>query len=358
MKAITIKKQIQFVNMQMKVGELYIFNEAQLYHFVDALKRTGHLKNADIKPINDVIREFPCENINHIYIIRAGGIGDLIALSSLAAYIETELKIKVTIVTQPKYKELLSWFAHPISYHNWLKPIAINNMKFRINNRVAYLNYEGKIEKSHENWFHLFFEKFDVDFAKYGRPNLLLSAKRTTRITKKHNILLTLKATANVRTIEFSTVYKALEPIDRYKYIYVHSDNLSAADADFIASVNDKRIKIIKANSLHDFLMDVYSAEMVISTDTGALHFREGLSLPAIGLFNSFSAECRTKYYQYTKSFDIHSNCPYQPCFKHVNKHDETCKNYQGNKDIAPCFDAKINRGLIKQLSHIFFNNL
>ena len=39
MKAITIKKQIQFVNMQMKVGELYIFNEAQLYHFVDALKK-------------------------------------------------------------------------------------------------------------------------------------------------------------------------------------------------------------------------------------------------------------------------------------------------------------------------------
>ena len=98
--------------------------------------------------------------------------------------------------------------------------------------------------KSHTKiGFTCFLKKFDVDFAKYGRPNLLLSAKRTTRITKKHNILLTLKATANVRTIEFSTVYKALEPIDRYKYIYVHSDNLSAADADFIASVNDKRIK-------------------------------------------------------------------------------------------------------------------
>jgi ADP-heptose:LPS heptosyltransferase len=358
MKAIIIKKDLKFRKLKMKAGALYVFNEMQTAVFNKALKSNNLLNHVDIKPIDAVLREFPCTNINRIYIIRAGGIGDLIALSSLCTYIELELNIKVTIITQSKYAALFAWFTHPITYKYWLEPLAIYNMLFRLKNKVAYLNFEGKIESTNENWYHLFFEKFRVDFNQWGRPILSLPGKANTRIVKKNNILLTLKATANIRTINFKPVYEALCAAGINKYIYVHADNLSQLDSDFIKEINDKRIKVIRASSLAEFLIDGYSAAWVISTDTGALHFREGLSLPAIGLYNSFSAECRTKYYKYTKSFNIQSNCPYQPCFKHANKSDDICKNFQGNRNVAPCVDPDINTGLVAQLTNIFANNL
>ena len=69
-----------------------------------------------------------------------------------------------------------------------------------------------------------------------------------------------------------------------------------------------------------------------------------------IGLYNAFSAECRTKHYTNTKSYDITSDCPYQPCFLHVRQKEAPCLN------MKYCMGNQ-NEKLHNQIVDILFRN-
>lgn len=360
MKGIIIKKDMEFTDITLKKREIYILNDAQAAH----LKRNIKAPNSvEIKDINDLFKSHIDDSEKkNVIIIRSGGIGDLIALSSLALFLTKFKNKNVTIVTQAKYKDLFSWFDAPVKFHDFRKPIAVNSIKFQLDTNTSQLNYEGKIENSNDNWFHIFYKNLKTQDFKFGRPylcsflnNELLSQPANIRFNE--GILLTLKATANIRSIQLEPIYKALiKSAINIDKIFIHKSNLSVVDTVFIDKINDKHIHIIDAKTLDEFLRDVANARLVISTDTGALHFREGIKRQAIGLYAPFSAECRTKYYEYTHSYNLQSKCPYQPCFQHCQRFDDKCKKQINNLDYPPCTDIQHNKTIIKQLVKIFNN--
>ena len=89
--------------------------------------------------------------------------------------------------------------------------------------------------------------------------------------------------------------------------------------------------------SFDQYLNQLDRAKFVISVDTSAIHFREGIGKPALGLYGAFSADSRTKYYKFTKSIDIKSNCDIQPCFLH----EKQCPKITTEK-FAPCLSTNI----------------
>ncbi|MDP2401501.1 MAG: hypothetical protein Q8M66_05930 [Actinomycetota bacterium] len=360
MDVITIKKQIKLVDMTMSPGQMFIFNQSQSHQFRQMLINSRLEKHATITPIDKELPRFsPESKAKRVLIIRSGGIGDLLALSSLSHYLVSELGRNVTFVTQKKYFPLFYWFQSYNSLIDFKTPAGINNIRQKFN-PINFINFEGKIEKSRENWFHLFYENMDVDFAQWGSPKLFLPSRfpKSSPAKNKNSVLLSLTSTANIRSLELETVWRAIEPMTTKHKIFVHETNLRENDHLFIKKMKPKRLKVIPAGGLSDYLLDLYFATNVISTDTAALHFREGVEKPAIGLFNAFASEARSKYYTHTQSFDIKSNCPIQPCFQHCNRHDDLCPNFQGNKNIAPCFDHNINQELTQQLTEIFQQHL
>ena len=89
---------------------------------------------------------------------------------------------------------------------------------------------------------------------------------------------------------------------------------------------------------------------MTISVDTAAIHFREGVERPGLGIYSSFTTESRTKHYRFTHSFDVKSPCRFQPCFKHQSEINEVCRESAGGSLEAPCLSEKYNPGFVDQL--------
>lgn len=144
----------------------------------------------------------------------------------------------------------------------------------------------------------------------------------------KPSIIINCRSTAIIRSMRFQDIYESVIKCIGNKdvNIYTHERNLVEVDKTFIEHIKDERIKVISAKSLGDFLLDLYDASLTISVDTAMFHFREGVEKPAIGLYGPFPYESRTKYYKYTKSLNIKSDCPFMPCFIHVRKPDAICE--------------------------------
>jgi hypothetical protein len=336
------------------------------------------------KNAEDVINKFKIDNlIEDTYenkckfpiITRMGGIGDLIALSSVAVNLVNKIEIPSTnlkFISQDKYKCVFEWYKNPITFVPYFSPIVKNEGlgfldKKRINSRYKLIYYEGIIENSKINWYELQFNILGSNnfTSEFGRPQL-----RTDRITdKKSNIDLTKKSilinprsTAIIRSMRFQDIYESIvRCIGNVDInIYVHKVNLRKYDIEYISAINDSRIKIISANSLSDFFLDMYDVTLSISVDTALLHFREGIEKPAVGLYGPFTSESRSKYYKYTKCLDIKSDCPDMPCFIHVRSADAIC-SYQEklHKDglyskqfyeYAPCCCAAYNKTVQNQI--------
>ena len=99
-----------------------------------------------------------------------------------------------------------------------------------------------------------------------------------------------------------------------------------------------------------EYLQALNDYEFVVSVDTSAIHIREGLGLPALGLYGAFSVESRAKYYQFTKCIDVKNDCLFSPCFTHNEK---PCTENKGG--YAPCLSnyPYINEELEKYLKEI-----
>lgn len=333
-------------------------------------KQTRGLKPNDMKyliskivkqenDIEDIFKNlnYTDKNIDYTFVnpivIRTGGIGDLIALSSLIQYLHVELNIptkNLSFITQEKYKTIFDWFETPVNFISYFSPITDNYTsisKKKIVEKFKPIFFEGVIENSKDNWFelqfaHIGFTLFDPD---YGKPKLVkkrINENISNIDSSKKSILINPQSTAIIRSMRFEDLYSPLvKTINDFDCnIYVHEKNLNELDFDFINNIKDNRIKIIKANSLEQFFLDSYDATLTISVDTSLLHFRQGISKPAIGIYGAFSSDCRTKYYDTTLSFDITSTCSYMPCYKHVKKAFETC-DFQQQLHNSNIYDEK-----------------
>jgi hypothetical protein len=366
MNSVVLKRDIKLIDGKLKKDHLYFFPDRQVYHLRHLFNelKLEETKTAVINELYKIVNSYsPGDKCKRVYIIRSGGIGDLIALSSLVKYISTELQLPVTFVTHDKYFDLFNWFDCDVEVIDFKHPIARYDMDFRMRNNIRQINFEGKIESSTENWFELFYERFPgIELSTWGRPHLSRGQDwYSERIDNdKPSILLCLKATAWIRSIALSDVYKALSSVIYQKdvNVYIHQDQLNNDDKKFLSLINDDRIKLIKAPKLKDYFDDLYFADQIISVDTGALHFREGIGKSALGIYGPFTAECRCKYYKYVKTIDIKAPCLWQPCFQHCNHHDEQCENSTKVNHAGPCLSRVLTKDIIPQLREFFYNNL
>jgi ADP-heptose:LPS heptosyltransferase len=104
--------------------------------------------------------------------------------------------------------------------------------------------------------------------------------------------------------------------------------------------------------TLTEYLYQLDTADFVISVDTSAIHFREGVGKPALGVYSSFTKESRTKYYIYTLSLDVKGNCPIQPCFKYDNS---ICPHITKESINVPCLSGE---SVSNQIESILINYL
>jgi ADP-heptose:LPS heptosyltransferase len=309
-------------------------------------------------------------------ILRTGGIGDLIALSSLSTFIVDELKINeesLVFVSQEKYKAVFDWYKYNLKFVSYFAPITnwiSKNVldKNKLFKKYKTIFFEGVIENSNDNWFNVQFNQIGIKNLDqtYGRPRL-----RTTRINNlpsnidksKKSILINPRSTAIIRSMMFKDLYESVIAIigDDDVNIYVHDRNISEIDQEYIDFIKDSRINVINAKTLSDFFLDAYDADLTMSVDTALLHFREGIEKPGIGLYGQFPYECRSLHYKYTLSFNIQSKCPHMPCFIHVQKPDQICPFQQDLIDnneydikyfkTAPCTNSNWNIDVVNQIT-------
>ena len=370
------------LRFKFKKKSSYIMSDIVAHQLKIIFQKKGHDFNRYFRllDVNEYYEKFNIKNPKKkIVIIRTGGIGDLISLSSITCFLYENVSKNITWITSPKYPEIFNWYKVPVKGLTFFDAVEknIDLLKLKKGNRFTGVVYfEGVIENSKENWYELQYEVIGMEKEgfnpEWGRPQLKIpkefEKKHTGNIDlSKKSILINPRSTSRIRTMPFSDIYEAIIEVikDNPNYnIYVHEYNIvSKLDKEKLKEIQEKdpRVKLIKAKNLHEFFLDAKDATYTISVDTALIHFREGIEKPGLGIYAAFPTEARTKYYKYTLSIDIpFEKCGQQPCFIHTKRPMEHCEfarvrfyNKQMTEDeyaYAPCIFSKYNEKLIENL--------
>ena len=314
---------------------------------------------------NDLMKLYDdrtADKCTNVLIICSGGIGDIIAYSSICKYLH-EKGINIHFVTQEKYFDILKWFQIPV-YIIDINGAILND--FSITNRLGkYKTWRRVITEyivqanNQFDWFEVIYAYSCVDKidSKYLRPQLTKKrlTKKQSNIDKKvKTLLICNQSSCMMRNIEFDEIYQAIpENVKNNYYIYAYEDTISGTDTmnKFTGKYPD--VHFIMAPTLSDFLNDLYDATDVITVDSAAVHFREGINKRCLALYNSFDKACRTSYYKYITAVNVKSECDKQPCFMHELKAGDLCEKVDVWQYSAPCFRSETNKFLQSELKKI-----
>lgn len=278
-------------------------------------------------------------------IVRSGGIGDLIALSSLTWFLSKITYNKTLFICDGRFKDVFKFYRikpHRVLDH--FEPLC--RFTSLSTNFYRLINLEGICEENpRKNWYEKFYERMFVPFEKdFGHP-YLLPVKNNYK-----GIVILNKATSYMRSISLPVIINALQKAGFKKERFIlFQKNLSDEDYKYLSS----NFFIENPINLFQFLTSLYHSGKIISVDTAGIHFFEGIKKPGLGLYSSFTTESRTKYYQYTRSIDIQSSCDLQPCFLHDKKAGDQCPKMLPGETDAPCM-GRLSTNLTEQL----INNL
>jgi len=259
------------------------------------------------------------------------GIGDHIAFSAMLAYLD-ELNISVKVWLTEKEMPVYKYF-RPQNF-TLIKnstPLCsrltmMEMVKLKKQKRLAM--EWAAVEAKEKNWYDAMFERIGLPEAPAGfrKPRLRLLHQNYI----PNSVYINHRASTQVRSSHFSDFYFPVKAVFPDFKIFVGRYDLTETDQQFIDSTATD-VQIIEAGSIDDHLKMLSSFTMVVGTDSAAIHFREGISMPAVGVYGAFTTDSRTKHYLYTHSFNVKSGCRLQPCFDHSAK----CKRAKHN--IAPC---------------------
>jgi hypothetical protein len=345
-----VKKSFLFNHEMFVKGDVYIVGRGVT---------NWQTKNCEYIPVLDFFKQYSYTEKGNFkkIIIRTGGIGDLIALSTICYTISGS----ITFVTQAKYFPVFNYFQQKVNVIDYRQPLVRNaGIKKLENIKKTYrlLNLSDAIENGgQENWYDVFRKSIKCKYELPKSPLFKCFERKTD-----NSLLISHRATASMRTAPLSVIYNAIlktPELDKYRPVKVNEFDITSLEDK--AFVLEKDIQLEITRNITEYLNKLETPGMVISVDTGALHFREGLRLPAIGIYNAFTSACRTSGYHYTHSFDIKSNCDLQPCFLHENangKHTKHCPKNELNKDFAPCFTPAFTPDIENQLIQGFKQSL
>mgnify|MGYP000911697999 CR=1 FL=1 len=300
---------------------------------------------------------------NNVLIICGGGIGDIIAYSALCKYLHEKGK-NVHFATQKKYFDILKWFQTPVEILDVEKPIFRD---FSLSNRISKYNTWRRIfteliipNHNESDWFEVIFAYAGIEKIEdsYFRPQLKtnrLTRKKSNIDKKQKSLLICNQSSCMMRNIEFDEIYRAIpEDVKKDYKIYAYMNNLSVSDKIHRENKKYKDVEFINSPTLSDFLNDLYDVTDVITVDSAAVHFREGINKRCLALYNSFDKDCRTKYYKYITAVNIKSECDKQPCFKHELNKGDLCEKVKEWQYSAPCFRSESNKFLQPEFKRIF----
>lgn len=286
----------------------------------------------DINVVFQDYKAFPYAPVLFTHL--GGGIGDILAFSAVAEYFKGK---NLTAHCLPQHKVLFRWFSNQqIMVKDMYAPICHD---FTPQNRLtkyktwARLRLEyAAIDAMDGNWFDAMFERLGIPTPEWlDRPQLV---ERETVYDLKDYILISHRASCQIRSSSLEDFYIPIKEAYPDTKLCVMEHDLTPSDRQF---AHDIKIQVIPKTTLEDFMLMLQSFKMVVSTDTGVLHLREGLKKPCLTAFGAITANSRAKGYKYTRSFNIASECPFQPCFKHQLSKDDYCPNHTAGEDTAKC---------------------
>jgi len=311
----------------------------------------------EVRPIGYYFTDFNIETstAHSLFTHIGSGIGDILALSALTEYMQ-HYQIQVHA---PRNKHVIfNWFKTPVAVLDYFAPIV---EQFTTKNRLQHYKYlhrlvieNAAIEARELCWYDAHFKRIGMTAAPegYNRPQL-----RTDRISEQPSLLtgksvmICHRASCQMRSSNLKDFYTPIRKLYPDHQLYVHEVDLTDTDKRFIEQVQD--ILILPKSDLHDYLINLYDADMVVTTDTGAIHFREGIEKPALGVFAAMTTGSRTNGYKFTRSFNVKSTCEHQPCFIHERIKGQVCLNAKEGDRVAKCqtgnaFQMQMELQLIK----------
>lgn len=255
----------------------------------------------------------PYTNQSKLLIVR-GGIGDLLALSVLQ-----DVAQEVHVVTSRGLFHVLEWWERPPKVKHFNEPLFTVKYPKKLENYLQDFGQQSGDEiiaqGSPENWYEVISRSVNRPFLG-GKPRLKVALKAENRLESR-SILVIHKATSVNRSADLHAILAAI-PAGFHVYWYDEKRKLNGIGPE---------------TTVQQYFSDLFHADFVISVDTSAIHFREGIGQPALGLYSSFTAESRTKYYTATESIDIKSPCTLQPCFYNQRR----CPVMMDGDGHAPC---------------------
>jgi ADP-heptose:LPS heptosyltransferase len=369
-------------------GKVYIFGELQAFFILRDLSDKGVIldENIIVKDLKEILEramDFISMKNKRILLIRGGGIGDIIALSPVVSYLQARHSPKeIVLLTDKRYSQVTDWYPDPVRVQSYMEPVFDYKLKFPgilYQREYQYISTEGFIDKSSENWIQLFFAILGQEFTgsgqedlknKYFRPELKqtrISDKISNIDPKRASITIVCRGSSVLRAISFFEIWQGLRAVlkDRINdfNIYTHIENTTNEDRDYMLKLYKlgyTNLNLVKCQEISDYLLDLFDSTLVISVDTSAIHFREGIHKSCIGLFNSVGTKARTGYYQYTNSYDIVSKCKLQPCYPNSVEGSEICKPGEEARilNYSPCLTSEFNPNLQARISWILEQNI
>jgi len=320
-------------------------------------------KYIDAKPIGDYFTDFDIitSNAHSLFTHIGSGIGDIIALSALTEYLMPDYHINVHA---PRNKHVIfDWFkTKPTNVKDYFAPIALDFtaknrlLRYKRVNRIVIEN--AAIEAHDGNWIEAHFKRIGLDQTPEGfeRPQLKTEriSQQPTLFQRTPNILICHRASCQMRSSRLEDFYLPIRKVYPDHQIYVHEVDLTDTDKRFIENVQD--ILILPKSDLHDYLINLFDADMVITTDTGAIHFREGVEKHALGVFAAMTTGSRTDGYKFSRSFNVKSACEHQPCFIHERIKGQVCLNAKEGDQVAKCQTGKAFQKQLEQELQNYIN--
>ena len=269
-----------------------------------------------------------------LFVHLSGGIGDIIAFSAVTKYLKD---YTIIAFTDPDFFCLWQQFSSQniICKHS-LSKIVTGLDKVHSLHRLP-IEY-AVVLAGGKNWYRAYFERLGVDpCTNYFRPEMISEEKEI-----KTMIFISHRASCQMRSSRFQDFYLPAKKVFKNRQFYVNEGDLTPADREFICQ-KTVDVHIFKTGTVEQYLKNLAMAELVISTDTGAIHYREAIRKPALAAFGTMTVESRTSCYQYTRSFDVKSTCPLQPCFTHELIKGANCEAVDGQPGVttAPCIVGK-----------------
>jgi len=343
-----------------KKNYTYIFPDFLVEHIArDSINRTGLLPFESIIDLKYFLIPYNYERDKNfkpnIILIRTGGYGDVIALSSLVRYLfDNDLVNNLIFITEKD--KIIKWFSIYDNLYN--KRFFVGNISTPLNKfpflyknkeldqeNIRYIIYEGVIEKDKKhNWYELFFKHIGIENvdSEYKRPSLKKETKIHDILFKvkpknKKSIVLTLSSTSYIRSFPYLKLLNEL--LKRNYFVIVFNHHLNKLDRKLIKNkilyeINSENwinnLYIVNFDlDINEYLNILYHADLTISVDTLTTHFREGINKKSINIYISFPSWARSKYYKYTINIDLKSSCELQPCFIHTKRKEEKCPKYK-----------------------------